>query len=91
VKRFHSRLKAVEVVAGRCPGDSSHLRLRMYHATEAGAENLPPLPPCRLCGRDHTHEDGTPVIRRVVIIIPEEAAAEMPAEGYREQEYWRDG
>jgi hypothetical protein len=89
VRRFSGRLKKLEVVARRCPGDGE--RLRLFRATKEGAERLPPIEPCRRCKKFHAHPDGKPVIRRVVIIIPEGVAEKMPAEGYREVEGWRGG
>jgi hypothetical protein len=91
VKNYLSRIKrAEEAAAGKCPGDFDTQRLRIFRATRAGALNLPPARPCQLCGKDHTHEDGTPQIRRVVLTVPDDAdyAADLGPQGYRETPSW---
>jgi hypothetical protein len=67
------------------------MRIRMYHATEAGAKNLPPLLPCRLCNKFHTHEDGTPMIRHMIVIVPDgsDYAKDFGPEGYYEVPTWK--
>jgi hypothetical protein len=87
-------LKKLESITGKCPGDAEYQRLRMYRATRSGAKNIPPNPPCTLCGEFHRHPDGEPVVRRVIITVPDdsELAERLGPEGWRqESDFWRDG
>ena len=94
MRRFHNRLKQLEAVAGKCPGDASYQRGRLYHATRSGAKNIPPNPPCKLCGEFHRHADGSPVVRRVIVTVPDdsELAARLGPLGFREEtDSWHGG
>jgi hypothetical protein len=94
VRRFHKRLRRLESITGKCPGDPEHLHIRMYRATRSGAKNIPPHPPCKLCGKHHRHEDGTIMVKRIIITIPDdsELAQRLGPEGWRlEPDFRRDG